>query len=120
METGLPLSSRKARRYWLPKLDRSRTTRLPPNPVVRARELQKALGKHGTAAEVARGPGAHQGGVSQYLTLQRRLPPDLLARLEPEPVRLREMSLRNLMAIAKLEGVGDRRRLRALVKRAGR
>jgi ParB-like chromosome segregation protein Spo0J len=91
-----------------------------PNPVVRARELQAALAEHGTASEVARALGLTRAGVSQYLTLLRRLPPDLLAKVESEqePARLREMSLRNLMAIAKLEGVGDRRRrLRALVKR---
>ena len=91
-----------------------------PNPVVRARELQAALERHGTASEVARALGLTRAGVSQYLTLLRRLPPDLLDRVESEqePARLREMSLRNLMAIAKIERAGERRlRLRALVKR---
>jgi hypothetical protein len=89
-----------------------------PNPVVRAREFQAALERHGTAAEVARAYCVTRASVCQYLTLLRRLPPDLLARVEfeQEPARLREMSLRNLMAIAKLDGVGDRRRLRELLK----
>jgi hypothetical protein len=91
--------------------------------VLRARELQKALERHGTASGVARAHGLTRAGVSPYLTLLRRLPTDLLARVESEqePVRLRATSLRKRMAIAKLEGVGDRRRrLQALEKRAGR
>ena len=130
---------------WLPKLDRLRTCRLLPmrlvvpwdrvalglelpvlpgkplpNPVVRARQLQKALAEHGTASEVARALGLTRAGVCQYLGLLRRLPADLLDRVEAEeePARLKEVSLRKLMAIAKMERAGERRqRLQALVKR---
>ncbi|HTP29811.1 MAG TPA: hypothetical protein VMK12_29645 [Anaeromyxobacteraceae bacterium] len=91
-----------------------------PNPVVRAREIQRALEEHGTAADVARDLRFTNAGVSQYLTILRRLPPDLLDRVEAEqePNRLKEMSLRKLLAIAKVERAGERRqRLLALVKR---
>jgi hypothetical protein len=95
----------------------------PPNPVARARELQRALAVEGSDADVARAFGVTRAGVCQYLTVLRRLPADLLDRVEAEqePARLKEVSLRKLLGVAKIERAGDRRlRLRALVKRAGR
>jgi hypothetical protein len=93
-----------------------------PNPVVRARELQKAVLELGSAADVARAFGITAAGVCQYLTVLRRLPADLLDRVEveKEPGRLKEVSLRKLLGVAKIERAGERRlRLRALVKRVG-
>ena len=122
---------------WLPKLDRSRTDRLLPmrvvvpwdrvalglelpvlpgkplpNPVVRARELQGALGKHGTAAEVARAFGITRASVCQYLTILRRLPPEVLAQveLEKDQAKLKHVSLRRLLMSAKSNNAGGRRR----------
>jgi hypothetical protein len=55
-----------------------------PNPVVRARELQKALEQHGTPAGVARAYGVTRASVCQYLTLLRRLPAELLEAVQEE------------------------------------
>lgn len=70
-----------------------------PNPLARARELQAALKKHGTAAGVARAFGVTGASVCQYLTLLRRLPPELLAEVEGEkdPAKLRAYTLRALL-----------------------
>jgi hypothetical protein len=90
-----------------------------PNPVVRAKELQAALERHGTAAGVARAYGVTRASVCQYLTLVRRLLPAVLAALEVEkdPVKLRQLTLRRLLEVAHAEGQGERRRqLRALLE----
>jgi hypothetical protein len=73
-----------------------------PNPVVRARELQAALERHGTAAGVARAYGVTRASVCQYLTLLRRLPPELLATVEGEKdqAKLKFKSLRHLLGLA--------------------
>jgi hypothetical protein len=101
---------------------------VPPRPgspsrtVVRARELQKAVLEAGSAADVARAFGITAAGICRYLTVLRRLPAVLLDRgdAEQEPVRLKAVSLRKPLGVAKIERVGERRlRLRAPVKRAG-
>ena len=73
-----------------------------PNPVVRARELQGALERHGTAAGVARALGVTRASVCQYLTLLRRLPPDVLAAVEREkdPAKAKAFTLRRLLRAA--------------------
>jgi hypothetical protein len=120
---------------WLPSLDSSRTDRilplrvvvpwdrgalgleLPgrplPNTVVRARELQAALERHGTVAGVARAYGVTKASVCQYLTLLRRLPPEVLAELkvETDPARRKQLKLRRLLEVAQVEGKGAQRRL---------
>ncbi len=125
------------RSLWLPRLDRSRTTRLLPmrvvvpwdrvalglelpvlpgkplpNPVVRARELQAALDEHGTAAGVARAFGITRASVCQYLTILRRLPPEVLVAVEREKdqVKLKSMSLRHLLGLAMTGGASGRAR----------
>ena len=74
-----------------------------PNPVVRARELQAALEEHGTVAGVARAFGITRASVCQYLTILRRLPPEVLAAVEVErdPVKLRRFTLRRLLERAR-------------------
>lgn len=74
-----------------------------PNPVVRARELQAALEKHGTAAGVARAFGITRASVCQYLTILRRLPPELLAEVavETNPGRLKTFTMRRLLGVAR-------------------
>lgn len=91
---------------------RLRPARPPPNTVARARRLERALAELGSEAEVARVHGMTRAGVSQYLALARRLPADFLDRweVETEPARLRKLSLRTLVAIAREEGEGKRRR----------
>lgn len=88
-----------------------------PNPVARARELQRALAVEGSAADVARAFGMTRAGVSQYLSLVRRLPGDLLDQVEAlvDRDRLQRLSLRQLLAVSRMEGEGKRRR--ALVRR---
>jgi hypothetical protein len=83
-----------------------------PNPVVRARELQAALEQRGTAAGVARAYGVTRASVCQYLTLLRRLPAEVLEAVEVEkdPDRLKQLTLRKLLAEALVGGQGDRRR----------
>ncbi|HVP66854.1 MAG TPA: hypothetical protein VMT17_06290 [Anaeromyxobacteraceae bacterium] len=97
---------------------RERAAVTPPNVVARARELERALAQLGTAAEVARVHGMTPAGVSQYLTVARRLPADFLAGMEIEtsPARLRKVSLRTLVEIAREEREGKRsERLAALL-----
>lgn len=74
-----------------------------PNPVVRARELQAALEKLGTAAGVARAYGVTRARVCQYLAILRRLPPEVLATVEREkdPVKAKAFTLRRLLRRAR-------------------
>jgi len=83
-----------------------------PNPVVRARELQAALERHGTAAGVARAYSVTRASVCQYLTLLRRLPAEVLEAVEVEkdPVKLRQLTLRKLLVTALVDRKGGRRR----------
>ena len=90
---------------------RLRPARPPPNIVARARRLERALAELGTEAEVARTHGMTRAGVSQYLAVARRLPADFLDgwEVETEPARLRKLSLRTLVEIARERGDGKRR-----------
>ena len=71
----------------------------------------------GSDADVARAYGLTRASVCQYLTLVRRLPADLLDKVEAvtDRDRLKRLSLRQLLAGAEVEGEGKRRR--ALVDR---
>lgn len=82
-----------------------------PNPVVRARELQAALGKHGTAAGVARACGVTRASVCQDLTLLRRLPAEVLEAVEVEkdPVEGRQVTLRRLLTASRTKAGGEPR-----------
>jgi hypothetical protein len=84
--------------------------------VVRARELRAALERHGTAAGVARAFGITRASVCQYLTILRRLPPEVLAEVEGEtdPATLKRFTLGRLLNLSTVSTVGARRR------RAGR
>jgi len=53
----------------------------------RARRLERALEDLGSEAEVARTHGMTRAGVSQYLTVARRLPADFLDGWEVETER---------------------------------
>jgi DNA-binding transcriptional regulator YdaS (Cro superfamily) len=93
-----------------------------PNPVVRARELQRALAVEGSDADVARAFGMTRAGVCQYLTLVRRLPAELLDQVEAEtdPRCLRKLTLRRLLeAAAADDPERQRAKLEALLRRPG-
>ena len=94
--------------------------RLLPNPVVRARELQAALERHGTAAGVARAYGVTGASVRQDLTLLRRLPAEVLAEVEVEkdPEKLRRLTLRRLLESTRVKGQGEGR-VRPYARRRG-
>jgi DNA-binding transcriptional regulator YdaS (Cro superfamily) len=87
------------------------------NAVARARELQRALAVEGSDADVARAYGLTRASVCQYLTLVRRLPSDLLDEVEAvtDRNRLKRLSLRQLLAVAHVEGEGRRRRQFAML-----
>lgn len=80
-----------------------------PNRVVRARELQAALKEHGTAAGVARAFGITRASVCQYLTLLRKLPPEVLAEVEGEKdaTKRRKFTMRRLLARARSNRQGS-------------
>ena len=91
-----------------------------PNPAVRARELQAALGKHGTAAGVARACGVTRASVCQDLTLLRRLPAEVLeaGEVERDPVEGRRLTLRKLLETIRMKGQGEGR-VRSDARRRG-
>ena len=77
-----------------------------PNPIPRARAYAAALDESANAsyATVAARFGVTRAEVCQYVTILRRLPPHLVYVVENEqdPLRLCRMSLRRLLAIARL------------------
>jgi hypothetical protein len=82
------------------------------NPVRRAREYEVAWGRgQRTYEEVAAVFGVTRAAVCQYLVLLHRLPSEIVARIEAEsdPARLRDLSLRRLVRIARLLDPADRR-----------
>jgi hypothetical protein len=67
-------------------------------------------------------PCSHRFAWRRRNRIKPRLPADLLDRVEAEqePARLKAVSLRKFLGVAKVERAGDRRlQLQALVKRAG-
>jgi ParB-like chromosome segregation protein Spo0J len=75
-----------------------------PNPILKARRYEAATaGGTRNYREVAQDFGVTREEVCQYLTLLRRLPPDLVSAVEKEqqPAVLRRLSYRKLLAIAR-------------------
>ena len=62
----------------------------------------------GSYAKVAVRFGVSREEVCHYVTLVKRLPADLVAvvEAEKEPLRLRKFSLRALLRVARLNGIG--------------
>lgn len=76
-----------------------------PNPIPRARLYQQALPVEGSYGKVAKKFGVTREEVCHYVTLVKRLPPDVVAAVEAEtnPMRCRPLSLRALLGIARLD-----------------
>jgi ParB-like chromosome segregation protein Spo0J len=75
-----------------------------PNPILKARRYEAATaGGTRSYRQVALEFGVTREEVCQYLTLLRRLPPDLVSAVEKEqqPAVLRRLSYRKLLAIAR-------------------
>jgi hypothetical protein len=90
--------------------------RYRPNPIARARQYEAALaGGTKSYRDVARDFGVTKAEVCQYIALIRRLPPDLLTKIECEerPEVLRAYSYRRLLAMARARrpAATDRREL---------
>jgi hypothetical protein len=82
------------------------------NPIRRAREYEAARADGPrTYEEVAALFGVTRAAVCQYLVLLDRLPAKILARVEAErdPDRLRGLSLKRLLRIARLPNPRQRR-----------
>lgn len=83
-----------------------------PNPIAKARLFEAALGRGGkcSQAEIAAQFGVTRQEVCQYLTLVKRLPVDVIRRIEREsvPRRLRRLSLRRLLTIARVPTAAQR------------
>ncbi len=75
-----------------------------PIAISRARIYEAGVAEGASAAEVARRYGVTRAEVCQYLALVDRLPPDVVTAVEQErdPARLRLLSLRRLLGIARL------------------
>ena len=75
-----------------------------PNPIPRARKYQRALEVEGSYGRVAEKFGVTREEVCHYVTLVKRLPADIVARVEREkdPHRVRLFNLRTLLRIARL------------------
>ncbi len=73
-----------------------------PNPVRRARRYVAALERLGSYGKVARWYGVTREEVWQYVSIVRRLPPDVIAEVESagDPMPDRRFSLRRLLARA--------------------
>jgi len=89
------------------KRQRRREERLAqgyPNAIAKARVYEAALAEPGASYRtVARRFGVTREEICQYMVVLRRLPPEMIAAVEYErdPVRLREFSLRRLVAVAR-------------------
>lgn len=79
-----------------------------PNPIPRARLYQEALVADGSYGKVAERFGVSREEVCHYVTVVTRLPADLVAVVEAErePLRLRRFSLRALLRVARVKGLG--------------
>ena len=74
-----------------------------PNAIAKARLYEAALAEPGaTYRTVARRLGVTREEICQYTVVLKRLPPEMIAAVEHErdPLRLRQFSLRRLLAIA--------------------
>lgn len=83
-----------------------------PNPVRRARTYERDLdGGRRTYQQVADRFRVTRAALCQYLSVVKRLPADVVDAVEAEtnPVRLRALSMRRLVGIARLATVGARR-----------
>ena len=83
-----------------------------PNPIPRARRYLRALEVEGSYGKVAKKFGVTRQEVCHYVTVVRRLPPDLVASVENETnqKQVRRMNLRALLGIARMDGVRQQRR----------
>jgi hypothetical protein len=82
------------------------------NPIRKARRYEAARAEGArTYEQVAAMLGVTPAAVCQYLVLLQRLPSEVLARGEAEsdPDRLRDLSLRRLVRIARLQHPAHRR-----------
>ncbi len=79
-----------------------------PNPIPRARLYQTALEVEGSYGKVAHRFGVSREEVCHYVTVVKRLSADLVAVVEAEqdPLRQRQFSLRALLRVARLNGIG--------------
>ncbi len=77
-----------------------------PNPIPRARLYAKALADQDASyADVAKQHGVTREEVCHYVTLLKRLPADMIARVEDEAAGRKRgrLSLRKLLGIARLD-----------------
>jgi hypothetical protein len=75
-----------------------------PNAIAKARLYEAALAEPGaTYRTVARRLGVTREEICQYTVVLKRLPPEMIAAVEHErdPLRLRQFSLRRLLAVAR-------------------
>jgi hypothetical protein len=75
-----------------------------PNAIAKARIYEAAMAEPGaTYRTVARRFGVTREEICQYMVVLNRLPPEIVAVVESErdPLRLRQFSLRRLLAIAR-------------------
>ena len=89
----------------------ARLARGSPNTIVRARMYEAALANGGSYAEIALHFGVTREKVCHYVTLGRRLPPDLVHRVEQEraPEALRRLCLGRLLPVARMPPPRDQR-----------
>jgi hypothetical protein len=82
-----------------------------PNPIPRARLYQEALEVQGSYGKVAKRFGVTREEVCHYVTLVKRLPEDVVTRVEAEqdPARVRRLNLRALLRIARLGTAEEKR-----------
>lgn len=93
-----------------------------PNPVHRARVFERALaGGRRTYKDVAAEFGMTRAAVCQYVAIVRRLPEDVVDAIaaEGEPSRLRLLSMKRLVGIARL-GTDEARRGALVALMSGR
>jgi hypothetical protein len=91
----------------------ARLARGYPNPIAKARQFEAVrAGGALTYEEVAARFGVTRAAVCLYLTLLQRLPPAFVAAVEAErdPLRLRALSLKRLLGVARLPSDAAQRR----------
>lgn len=83
-----------------------------PNPIVRARVYTQALDRLGSYGRVAQEFGVTREEVCQYVTVVRRLPPELVTIVERHgnPMPDGRYSLRALLRAARLSSYADKTR----------
>jgi hypothetical protein len=82
-----------------------------PNPVHRARIYEEALERLGSYGRVGREFGVSRIEVCHYVTLVKRLPPDIVTFVEQlgDPMQDRRYTLRALLKIARLPTANEKR-----------